>query len=205
MIGLLGGTFDPIHIGHLRIALEVLEALELRQMRFIPLRDPPHRGVPEVMPQQRYEMVAAAVADEPRFLVDDCELRREGKSYTADTLSGLRQEIGEVPLFLLLGSDAFRGFPSWHQPEQVLALAHLVVLQRPGEMMPNLYPKRVATSWGDAQSLPGGRILFKSTTQLDISATNIRRMVRAGLSPRYLIPDAVLRYISEHRLYQAKE
>jgi len=202
MPGILGGTFDPVHYGHLRTALDVAQALGLEQIRLIPLRDPPHRERPTTPPGLRLAMTQAAVADEPLFRVDDRELRREGKSYTLDTLRSLRRELGEQPLCLLLGGDAFRGFPDWHQPERILELTHLVVMQRPDQKHPPLYPERHTDDPSQLQRTAGGLILFQPVTQLAISATHIRNLVQSGLSPRYLLPDAVLEIIRREGLYR---
>ena len=204
MIGILGGTFDPIHYGHLRPALEVKQTLGLEQVRFIPLRQPPHRDQPYSSPQQRLAMVQTATAGEPAFRVDDRELQRSGNSYTVDTLHSLRQELGNLPLCLLMGSDAFRGFPDWHQPDLVLKLAHLVVMQRPGEQPVAHYADRIVSNAEPMHSVPGGLILFQPVTQLEISATAIRMMLRTGLSPRYLLPDPVLAIIRQQGLYQGR-
>jgi nicotinate-nucleotide adenylyltransferase len=202
MIGILGGTFDPVHYGHLRPALEVQQALGLERVRLIPLGDPPHRDPPATPPAQRLAMLQAAAADEPCFVVDPRELHRSGKSYTLLTLQELREDLGEtLPICLLMGSDAFRGFPTWHRPESILRLCHLVVMQRPGEPLPNHYPGRLTGSPGDLAASPGGRILFQTVTQLEISATAIRALVQAGRSPRYLLPDSVLKMIREQGLY----
>jgi nicotinate-nucleotide adenylyltransferase len=208
MIGIFGGTFDPIHYGHLRVALDVLEALQLEQVRFLPLEHAVHRAQPLADSQPRLAMLQAALASEPRFLADDRELRRGGRSYTLDTLRSLRQELGDaVPLCLLLGSDAFNGFMSWHEPEQVADLAHLVVMERPGYSLPTdpvlqmLVEQRASDLAADLRNAPGGRIWFQPVTQLDISATDIRERVRAGRSPRYLTPDPVLELIQQRGLY----
>jgi nicotinate-nucleotide adenylyltransferase len=202
MIGILGGTFDPIHIGHLRTGLDVCEALGLDELRLIPLRDPPHRNRPRSSPEQRLAMLRAAVAGEPRFRVDDRELRRDGKSYTLHTLQSLRLELGERPLCLLLGGDAFSGFPDWHRPEAILGLCHLVVMRRPGEAPPDLYPQRVTSDPARLRGTPGGHLLFQEVTQLAISATAIRERVAAGLSARFLVPDRVLEIIEGAGLYR---
>lgn len=143
MIGILGGTFDPVHYGHLRTALDVQEALGLNEIRLIPLRDPPHRSAPLAPASQRLALLRAAIKDNPGFAVDSRELERSGKSYSVDTLHSLKQEQPERVLCLLLGSDAFDGFPEWHEPERILQLAHLVVMQRPGEPEPRHYPERI--------------------------------------------------------------
>lgn len=202
MIGILGGSFDPIHYGHLRTALDVQQTLNLEQIRLIPLLNPPHRDVLASGAETRLAMVRAAVADEPRFRVDDRELARSGKSYTLDTLLSLREELGEQPICLLLGTDAFRGFPGWHKPGEILKQAHLVVMQRPGTARPEIYPERTVAAPNALNSSSAGRILFLPVTQLDISATRIRAMLRMGLSPRYLLPEAVLSIIQQQGLYR---
>jgi len=200
--GILGGTFDPIHYGHLRTAVDVAQALDLDSIRLIPLRDPPHRERPATPAPLRLKMVRAAVAGDPLFQVDDREMRRPGKSYTLDTLQELRRELGERPLCLLLGGDAFRGFPDWHRPERILDLAHLVVMQRPGEPHPALYPERHQDDPSRLRQSLGGCILFQPVTQLEISATRIRDLVNAGLSPRYLLPEPVLHIVHRKGLYR---
>jgi nicotinate-nucleotide adenylyltransferase len=202
MIGMLGGTFDPIHFGHLRIALEVLECYGLEQMRFIPSADPPHRDPPAVAAAQRFEMVREAVAGEGRFIADDRELRRQGKSYTLHTLRSLRDEMGDAPILMLLGSDAFAGVPSWHQPEAVFELAHVIVMARPGEPLPELYSRRWTRDPATLAEQPAGRILPHRVSQLEISASEIRRLIAAGRSPRYLLPESVLALIWRNGYYR---
>ncbi|MES9856059.1 MAG: nicotinate-nucleotide adenylyltransferase [Sedimenticola sp.] len=202
MIGILGGTFDPIHNAHLRTALDVLQALQLDEVCLIPLRQPPHRESPLLTPQQRLELVQLAVAGNPLFKVDDRELKRKGDSYTVDTLLSLRQELGDQPICLLMGTDAFRGFPDWHKPEEILKLAHLVIMQRPGEKHPPIYPDRTTTAPQQLRKSPGGLIFFQPVTQLAISATAIREQLQQGRSPRYLLPDAVLDIIEKKQLYR---
>ena len=202
MIGIFGGSFDPIHYGHLRTSMDVQQALGLQHIRLIPLHDPPHRDALDASAETRLAMVRAAVADEPCFQVDERELRRSGKSYTLDTLISLREDLGEEPICLMIGTDAFRGFPSWHQPREILKQAHLVVMQRPGEVRPAIYPERTVTTREELRSSQAGRILFLPVTQLAISATRIRAMLRAGRSPRYLLPDPVLSIIEQQGLYR---
>lgn len=202
MIGIFGGTFDPIHYGHLRTALDVCQTLNLDEVRFIPLRDPPHRLQLQSTPQQRMAMVQAAVQTEPTFVADDREIKRVGKSYTLDTLTSIREEVEEIPICLLIGSDAFRGFTSWRKPNDILEQAHLIVMQRPGELSPNIYPERVTNNPRALFAQSGGLILFYAVTQLDISATAIRDMIRHGRSPRYLLPDPVLEIIREQQIYR---
>jgi len=208
MLGILGGTFDPIHHGHLRTALDVAEAVGLGEVRFIPLRHAVHRDQPETPATLRLAMVQAAVAGEPRFVADDRELQRDTPSYTLHTLESLRAERGpQQPICVLLGADAFREFLTWHRPHDILGIAHLVVMQRPGgaaaedPALHALVSRHRARAAGELQSSPGGRILFQTVTQLDISATDIRARLRAGRSARYLVPDAVLDLIRREGLY----
>jgi nicotinate-nucleotide adenylyltransferase len=207
MIGILGGTFDPIHLGHLRTALDVLEGVGLDQVRFVPLKVAVHRDQPAAPGALRLEMVRAAIAGQEGFAADDRELRRDGPSYTLHTLESLRAEHGGRSLCLLLGSDAFKGFADWHRPERIVELAHLVVMHRPGAAVPadaGLRPfldERLARDPADLRRAPAGRILFFPVTQLDISATDIRERVGRGLSPRYLVPDSVLALMERESLY----
>jgi len=205
MLGILGGTFDPIHFGHLRPALEVQQALRLDEVRLIPLRDPPHRNQPLTTTDQRLLMLQAAIKELPSFSIDTQELVREGKSYSVETLRSLRKEVGTKPICLLIGSDAFRQFHTWHKPDEILQLAHLVVMQRPGDSQVDLTPltaDRVAKSPESLTTSPGGCILFQTVTQLDISSTTIRALIRNNQSPRYLLPDDVLEIIQTLKLYQ---
>ena len=208
-IGLLGGTFDPIHIGHLRAALEVAEQFALDELRLIPSARPPHRGAPQVSAQARLDMVRLAVKDVPPLAVDDRELWRDKPSWTIDTLESLRAELGaEVQLLLLMGWDAFCGLPTWHRWQELLDHCHIVVLQRPDadseapEALRNLLAAR---SVADPQALkgPAGQIAFVWQMPLAISATGIRERLAAGRSVRFLVPDAVLAYIHAHGLYRA--
>jgi nicotinate-nucleotide adenylyltransferase len=202
MIGIFGGTFDPIHNGHLRTALDVQQCLGLDELRLIPLRDPPHREQPACSPAQRLEMLQAAVANEPNLVVDERELNRSGKSYSLLTLQSLRAELGKLPLCLIIGQDAFQGFPGWHKPDEILQLAHLVVMQRPGEEHSDLYPERLTDDSKELQTAPAGKIYQQPVTQLEISSTGIRTMIEEGRSPRYLMPDAVLEIIARDGLYR---
>ncbi|WP_185267263.1 nicotinate-nucleotide adenylyltransferase [Halopseudomonas xiamenensis] len=207
-VGLLGGTFDPIHFGHLRSAVEVREYLALDELRLIPNATPPHRDSPGATAQQRLEMVCLATASDDQLLVDDCELRRERPSYTVETLEALRAELGaEATLFLIVGWDAFCGLPGWHRWESLLELASLVVLQRPEqdqELPEVLKDLLAARSVGDASALTAtcGEILCLAQTPLAISATHIRSLISAGRSPRFLLPDSVLGYIETNGLYR---
>ena len=208
-IGLLGGTFDPIHIGHLRAALEVAEQFALDELRLIPSARPPHRGTPQVGAQQRLDMVRLAVADVAPLAVDDRELWRDKPSWTIDTLESLRAELGgDVQLLLLVGWDAFCGLPTWHRWQELLDHCHILVLQRPdadSEAPEALRDLLAARSAADPQALkgPAGQIAFVWQMPLAISATGIRERLAAGRSIRFLVPDAVLAYIHTHGLYRA--
>ncbi|TVP88515.1 MAG: nicotinate-nucleotide adenylyltransferase [Thioalkalivibrio sp.] len=206
MIGILGGTFDPVHFGHLRPALEVRESLGLSEVRFIPSHVPPHRDPPEVASHHRLAMVERAIAGVPGFVADARELSRPGPSFTVDTLGELRREIGaECPLLLVMGMDAFIGLDSWHRWREIPRLAHVVATHRPGTEpatdSPCMALAEVADSVVALQSAPSGRVCFQPVTQLDISGTAIREGLRSGRSPRFLLPGSVLHYIAEHRLY----
>lgn len=212
-IGILGGTFDPIHYGHLRLGQQVGEALKLEEVRFVPSGIPPHRAAPRLAPAERLAMVKLAVRDNPLFGVDEREIARSGPGYTVDTLRELRQEFGaERPLCLLVGADAFLDLATWHRWHELFDLAHVVVAHRPGfpvEGWQERMPQPLAREYG-ARSLqqplavhlaPAGGIAVVAITLLDISATMIRDCLRSGRSPRYLLPDSVLDYIQSRRLY----
>ena len=209
-IGIFGGTFDPIHFGHLRLAEEMADGIGLSQVVFIPAGQPPHRGAPRTAATHRLEMVRRAVAGNPRFAVDAREVQSPRPSYTVDTLTALRAELGEEqPLWLLLGSDAFLELPTWHEWQQLFELAHIAVAARPGaplmqsDAMPDVLKNEVSQRQGAAGSDtgPAGSVLLRATTPLDISATVIRDILARNGSARYLLPDAVLDYIHEHQLY----
>ena len=209
MIGVLGGTFDPVHLGHLRPALDCLQSLGLAELRFIPLNVAVHRPQPEAAASWRLAMLEAAIAGQPGFRVDTRELGRPGGSFSYDTLQSLRAELGEArPLCLLLGGDAFRGFADWHRPREILDLAHLVVMQRPGvcgPLAPGLEVLCAGRTCEDPRALreaPGGRILFQAVTQMEIGSTRVRALLRAGRGARYLVPEAVLALIAQAGLYR---
>ncbi|NEV62048.1 nicotinate-nucleotide adenylyltransferase [Thiorhodococcus minor] len=210
MIGIYGGTFDPIHFGHLRPALDILEGLGLEQVRLVPLNVAVHRPQPIAPAVARLTMLELAIQAQPGFVVDSRELDREGRSYSYDTLVSLRRDLGaERPLCLMIGADAYRGFLDWHRPLDILGLAHLVVMRRPGHevvagaRLRHLYLERGSDSPAELASAPGGRILIQEVTQLEISSTRIRDLVARGLSPRYLLPDAVLKLITDESLYRS--
>jgi nicotinate-nucleotide adenylyltransferase len=211
-IGILGGTFDPIHYAHLRLAEEMADALPLDQVRFVPASVPPHRATPRVTATDRLAMTRLACAGNPRFLVDDRECRRQGPSYTVDTLLELRAELGsERPVCLLMGVDAFLGLPTWSRWEHLFGLAHIVIAHRPGfDLDPTGMPQTLArqlqtrgvTSLSQLHGAAAGLVWLQPITPLDISATAIRAAIRQERSPRYLLPDSVLDYIHRKTLYK---
>ena len=211
-LGLFGGTFDPIHYGHLRLAEEAIAHLGLGGVRWLPAGQPPHRGVPQVTAAQRLDMVRQATAGNPRFCVDASEVEADAPSYTVHTLERLRRELGgQQQLVLLVGADAFAGLPTWHRWRELLALAHLAVSHRPGfpiaaeSLVPELaaeFSRRRSDDPAVLAAAPAGRIVSFAMTQLAISATQIRKLLANGLSPRYLLPDAALDYIQTHQLYR---
>jgi nicotinate-nucleotide adenylyltransferase len=206
-LGIFGGTFDPIHFGHLRAAFELTELLGLDSVLFIPAADPPHRGKPLADAATRLAMVSAALEDEDAFEVDDREIRRPGPSYTVLTLEELRREHGLRPLVLLLGMDAFLGLPTWHRWRELLDLAHIAVAHRPGAELPStgdvgrLLESCRAPSREDIAAAPAGRIFVHPGTQLDISSTDLREALRLGRDPRYLMPEPVRRMINATGIY----
>lgn len=211
-IGILGGTFDPIHYGHLRLAEEMLELAGLRQIRFIPTGTPAHRDVPQVSAAQRSEMVKLAIADQPAFVLDEREVKRAAKCYTVDTLRELRRELGEQqPLCLLMGGDAFLQLHTWHEWEQLFGLAHIVVGYRPGFTIAERivtaplplrehYQNRLCAATTLRDQAYGG-IAVLGIPKLEISATVIRSRVAEQRSIRYLLPSTVAEYIYQHHLY----
>ncbi|PIE82990.1 MAG: nicotinic acid mononucleotide adenylyltransferase [Candidatus Contendobacter odensis] len=208
-IGIFGGTFDPIHYGHLRPALDLLETLDLEEVRFIPCRIPAHRDTPHITAEQRLALVKRATTGQHGFIADDRELRREGTSYMVDTLNSLRQDFGnDKPLCLLVGTDAFYGLHTWNRWQQLIQTAHIVVMQRPGvsrhlqPVLKEFITPRTVDNPHILHQQAAGHILFQAVSQLDISATQIRNLLAQNRSPRYLLPDAVLTFIHEQRLYQ---
>lgn len=214
-VGVLGGTFDPVHFGHLRLAEEARESLDLAELRLVPAGEPPHRGTPRSPAMHRLAMTELALAGNPALKADDFEVRAEGPSYSVLTLSHLRAVLGkDRPLVLILGADAFEGLPSWHRWGDLFSLAHIAVANRPGyaphgRRCPGvLSPALAAACTGrflDTASqladAPAGGILPFDMTPLAISATLIRDLLGHGHSARYLLPDPVLDYIAAHHLY----
>ena len=209
-IGIFGGTFDPIHYGHLRTAFEMLQVLRFDEVRFIPCGDPPHRGITYADDELRYRMVDAAIKGQEGFLSDDRELRREGPSYSIDTLTDLREEFPERSLGLIVGMDAFLELPKWHRWDEILNFAHIVVAHRPGWRAPdigelgNLIAENGTHRVDDLHEVTHGRIHIHAATQLEIASTEIRDLVATGRDPRFLMPDAVRDVIKQTNLYMSE-
>lgn len=207
MIGIFGGTFDPVHYGHLRSALEAKEAFRLAEVRLILSAKPPHRQTPHAPIGMRLEMLELAVKKQPGFIVDTREIARAGASYMIATLESLRQEFPGQPLVLFIGSDAFNQLTSWYQWQQLFDFAHIVVLTRPrykvGEIDDFFAARQIANKQELSQQM-AGKLYFQPITQLDISATVIRNMIANNCNPAFLLPDAVIAYIKQHQLYQTQ-
>jgi nicotinate-nucleotide adenylyltransferase len=204
VIGVFGGTFDPVHNGHLRIALDARELLGLDEVRLIPLAHAVHRDQPETPPGLRLRMLEAAVSGRTDLVCDNREMQRRGPSYTVDTLRSLHQEMPDASLCLLLGDDAFAGFAGWRDPEGILALANIAVMQRPGERAPRsatleqILAGRISASLNPSRA---GQVRFCPVTQLDIASRDIRRRIATGRSADFLVPPAVLALIDSQNLY----
>jgi nicotinate-nucleotide adenylyltransferase len=210
-LGILGGTFDPIHYAHLRLAQEAVDALSLARVRFIPAGQPTHRAAPQAAGMHRLAMVQAALAGLPQFECDAAEVSSSAPSFTVPTLERLRGELGLTrPLVLIMGADAFLGLASWHRWRELFALAHIALATRPGHVLAeHALPAELAAELAGRQCLPaalaqrpaGGIARFEMTA-LDISATAVREQIRTGRSPRFLVPEPVLDYIEAHSLYR---
>jgi len=208
-IGVFGGVFDPVHYGHLALAREAADRLDLAEVRFVPANVPPHRGQPHASAEQRVQMLKLAISGNPCFVLDQREILREGASYTVDSLNAVRAEVGaKRPLCLLMGADAFAGLASWHCWNKLFELAHIVVVQRPGFDLRHLpspvkeeFAKRSAKSPHAAINKPCGAIIVLEITPVDISASMIRKRLAGGKSARDLLPPSVLDYIQTQGLY----
>lgn len=213
LIGIFGGTFDPIHYGHLRAAEEIAEMAGLREIRFLPAAIPRLRHPPVATIGHRVAMVRHAIQGNSRFILDEREVHRHGLSYSIDSLRELKRELGESAILCFVtGADAFVKLPEWHSWRELFGLCHFIIAARPGhalmsnrDMLPRELEEECAQRWvSDANALgnaPGGFIFIAPTTLLDISATHIRARIAAGKSIRYLTPDTILDYISANHLY----
>lgn len=204
MIGIYGGTFNPVHYGHLRTALEVKELFALDQLRLIPCRLPAHRDAPEVSAELRLRMLEIAASNTAGLFVDRRELDRPGPSYMVDTLQSLRAEHPEQTLVLFMGLDAFAGLERWYRWQTLFELAHLVVMTRPACTRPTLsafLQQRLCQDRQQLQQQRAGLLCFANVTALDISASLIRQLIAHGRDPQFLLPDEVIGFIRQHQLY----
>lgn len=205
-VGIFGGTFDPIHNGHLRSALELLQQFDFDHIRLIPSARPPHRPQPQASAEQRVMMLHLSLKNSQQFIVDDRELKRQGASYTIDTLRSLKQDLPDKTLYLILGADAFSQLATWHQWQDLLTLCHIIVMQRAEQPlllnneMTDWYQTHMASS--EDAVLSSGKIWPVTLTQLAISATAIRFDISEGRSPAFLMPDPVVSFIEQLALYQ---
>jgi nicotinate-nucleotide adenylyltransferase len=215
-IGIFGGTFNPIHLGHLRSAEEIRERFDLTTVMFIPAAMPPHKEVAGgVSAEHRMEMVRLAITGNPSFSLSDIELRTPGKSYSIGTIQHFRRQYGnESDIFFILGMDAFLEIRTWKSFQELFSLCHFIVMTRPGFDKPSsgpIFPPKIASAFvydeGGHRFVhrDGYCVYLQDITFLEISSTKIREEVRRGRSVRYLLPIEVERYIDRHRFYRAKE
>ena len=201
-VGVLGGTFDPVHHGHLRLALEVREALGLAEVRLMPTALTNLRNAASASAAARLAMLEMALC--PGLRVDDREIRRGGRSYTIETLTELRRELGQRPLCFILGADAWNGLPRWHRWQELTTYAHLVVATRPGVVLQEI-PELARAARGSAEELlaaPAGGVLQVRIPLLPISSTDLKARLRDARAIDHLAPQAVVQFIAENRLYQ---
>lgn len=206
-LGILGGTFNPIHHGHLRVAVECIERLQLDRLHLVPLNAPAHRDAPETDAALRFEMVQRAVNEETQLIADDRELRRGGVSYTVDTLEAFRADYPQAALSVIIGTDAFAHLHRWHRWEDLSIFAHIIVVHRPGSDLPTDTPAyemlepMLTGDPADLRKKTAGCFVSLSLPMLDISSTQIRSILHNKQSPRYLLPKSVLDLIHEQQLY----
>lgn len=194
-VGILGGTFDPPHVGHLVLAEYAADALDLAQVLFVPAADPPHKAHIRVNIDHRLPMLEQAIAENSRFAISRVDMDRPGPHYTVDMLHILRKQQPQSEFYFLMGGDSLRDLPHWNRPQELIRLCKLAVMSRPGaEVTPDLH----------ADVLPGlaEQVVMIESPMLGFSSSEVADRLEAGKSVRYLVPDAVLSYIQTHRLYQ---
>lgn len=210
-IGILGGTFDPVHNGHLRLAVQLRDQLGLSQVRLVPSARPPHRGQPGATPGQRSKWIRVAISEEPGLVLDDRELIRPGLSYTIDTLLSFRKELPDTPLCLVMGSDVFAELDTWHRWEELLDYCHIVRVPRPGsrqEVSPAVTARMQSHEIDNPARLGDQRAGFVYEAHfplLEISGTDIRQIIARGHSPRFLLPLRIWTDIDEIGAYRPPE
>lgn len=217
-IGIFGGTFNPIHFGHLRAAEEVRERADLEKVLFIPSCNPPLKGFELADPEDRYEMTRLAIERNPYFEISDIECKRKGKSYTVDTLLELKKVMPEVDLYLILGIDSFLEIPQWYRPDKLIEMTDFIVVSRPGFSFKELIPvlgltgqdkgydpfnelDKGSTDHWEISLKTGREVILMNITHINISATMIRRLISKGKSIKYLLPESVEYYIISKKLY----
>jgi nicotinate-nucleotide adenylyltransferase len=210
-IGILGGTFNPIHYGHLRMAQELADGLNLDTVHFIPAANPPHKDTPAITTQHRAAMVQLGIANNQTFVFDGRELARNGPSYSIDTLQSLRSELGTASsITLFMGSDAFTKFDSWHRWQEIIDFCHIALVQRPqlrghdqklSKTLETFLHNHYTENADDLHSQPSGFVTMRQVTALDISSTAVRHALQHKKSVRYLVPDGVIDYIKTHEFY----
>lgn len=210
-IGVFGGMFDPVHVGHLRAAITTRETLELDELRLLPCARPAHRESPMADDQHRLAMLELAIGEEPGLVIDEREIRRAGTSYLVDTLNSLREDHPDSTLYFLLGSDAFSCLDHWHRWEELLPLSHWVIMPRPGwelalsDRLRAVFDARRVSDRTQLRQRRGGRIWISEPGVLELSSTTIREIINRGTSLRYLLPDAVIEYIQNNHLYRHED
>jgi nicotinate-nucleotide adenylyltransferase len=212
LVGILGGTFNPIHYGHLRMAQELADGLGMDEVKFIPSANPPHKDSVTVSAEHRAAMVKLAIADNPKFSIDELELSRDGASYTIDTLISLRETLGkDTSLCLMMGSDAFVKLNTWHRWRELLNYTHIILVQRPDqgkpqealpEVLQTLLRDHYAEDVSELSKTNAGLINMQAISAQDISASQIRENLKHGVSVRYLLPNDVINYIQRQQLYK---
>lgn len=207
VLGIFGGMFDPVHHGHLRTAYELRVRLDIDRVHFVPAAQPPHRPPTVASTELRLAMLNAALGNESGCVIDCRELEREGPSYSVDTAMSLRAEYPDHVLCLLLGMDAFLGLPQWHDWQRLFDLVNIVVARRPGASLPadgalgQLLDERRVMPDSDPDWAACGQIVIQDVTQLEISSSDLRASIRAGIKPKYLMPDSVWRLIEASGCY----
>ncbi|MGJ8619209.1 MAG: nicotinate-nucleotide adenylyltransferase [Methylophilaceae bacterium] len=211
LVGILGGTFNPIHYGHLRMAQELADGLGMDKVKFIPSANPPHKDSVTVSAEHRATMVKLAIADNPKFSIDELELKRDGASYTIDTLISLRETLGnDTAICLMMGSDAFVKLNTWHRWQDLLDYAHIILVQRPNQGKPQeTLPEELQTLLRDhyiedvseLSKTNAGLLNMQAISAHDISSSQIRENLKHGQSMKYLLPNEVIEYIQQEQLY----
>lgn len=207
-IGILGGTFDPVHHGHLRLALEVQQQVGLEQVYLVPLYSPPHRSNAAATPEQRLQMLDLATEGVTGLQVNDIEIKRQGTSYSIDTVRDMRESFSRQSISLIMGMDAFSQLDTWRDWQKLTDYVHIIAVDRPGSRLEitstavaDLYD-RCAGQAADIHDSPAGRILLLQAPMLDISSSRVRKLVAGKLDIQYLVPANVITYIHAQALYQ---